>query len=78
MLALIVFAVVEEDRDESAADAVEDMEVLTTLDKKGEVAEALAATALRAACIFFCLFSIDFTSRKAGWRSIIFCKSSLS
>ncbi len=78
MLARMLFAVVEEDVDESAAAAAEDMEVLTTLDKEAEVAEALAAAALRAACIFFCLFSIDFTSRKAGWRSIIFCKSSLS
>ncbi len=62
MLALILFAVVEEDVDESAAAAVEDMEVLTTLNKAAEAAEAaetLAATALRAACIFFRLFIID-------------------
>ena len=32
MLALFLFAVVEEDVDESAGAAVEDMEVLTTLD----------------------------------------------
>ena len=55
MLALILFAVVEEDVDESAAAATEDMEVLTTLDAVTEVAEALAAAALRAAWIFFCL-----------------------
>ena len=53
MLALILFAVVEEDVDESAAAAVEDMDVLTTLDK-AEVA-AVAAAALRAARIFSCL-----------------------
>ncbi len=54
MLALILFALVEEDVDESAAAAVEDMEVLTTLDKAAVEAEALAAAALRAAWIFFC------------------------
>ena len=54
MLALILFAVVEEDVDESAAAAVEDMEVLTTLDEAAAAAEALAA-ALRAARILFCL-----------------------
>ena len=59
MLALFLFEVVEEDVDESAAAAVEDMEVLTTLDAAAEVAEALAAAALRAALIFFCLFIID-------------------
>ena len=59
MLALFLFEVVEEDVDESAAAAVEDMEVLTTLDAEAEVAEALAAAALRAALIFFCLFIID-------------------
>ena len=53
MLALILFAVVEEDVDESAAAAVEDMEVLTTLDKAAVAAEALAAAALQAAWIFF-------------------------
>ena len=53
MLALFLSAVVEEDVDESAAAAVEDMEVLTTLDK-AEVA-AVAAVALQAACIFSCL-----------------------
>ena len=53
MLAIILFAVVEEDVDESVAAAVEDMEVLTTLDAAAEVAEASAAAALRAACIFF-------------------------
>ena len=56
MLALIVFAVVEEDVDESAAAAVEDMEVFTTLDKAAELEEALAAAALQAACIFPCFF----------------------
>ena len=65
MLALFLFEVVEEDVDESAAAAVEDMEVLTTLDAEAEVAEALAAAALQAACIFPCFFSIDFPSRKA-------------
>ena len=54
MLALILCAVVEEDVDEYAAVAVEDMEVLTTLDKAAVAAEALAA--LRAACIFPCFF----------------------
>ncbi len=46
MLALFLFAVVEEDVDESAAAAVEDMEVLMTLDKvavAAVAAEALAA-----------------------------------
>jgi hypothetical protein len=60
MLALFLFEVVEEDVDESAAAAVEDMEVLTTLDAAAKVAEAAeAAEALRAACIFFCLLIID-------------------
>ena len=59
MLTLILFAVVEEDADESSAAAVEDMDVLTTLDEAGEAAEALAAAALQADCIFFCLFRID-------------------
>ena len=77
MLTLILFALVEMDLDESAAAAVEDMEVLTTLDKAAVADEALAAAALRAACIFPCFFSIDFPSRKSGRRSIIFCKSSL-
>ena len=54
MLALFLFAVVEEDVDESAAAAVEDMEVLTALDKAAEVTVATeASAALRAACIFF-------------------------
>ena len=54
MLALFLFAVVEEDVDESAAAAMEDMEVLTTLDKAAEVTVATeASTALRAARIFF-------------------------
>jgi hypothetical protein len=75
MLALFLFEVVEEDVDESAAAVVEDMEVLTTLDAAAVAAEA---SALRAACIFLRLFSIDFPSRKAGWRFVIFCKSSLS
>ena len=66
MLALFLFAVVEEDVDESAGAAAEDMEVLTTLDAAADVAEASAAAALRAACIFLRLFSIDFPSRKAG------------
>jgi hypothetical protein len=52
MLALFLFAVVEEDVDESAAAAVEDMEVLTALDAAAEVAEASAA--LQAVWIFFC------------------------
>ena len=66
MLALIFFAVVEEDVDESAAAAVEDMEVLTTLDKAAVAAEALAAAALRAAWILFCLCIIDLHSRNTG------------
>ena len=59
MLALILFAVVEKDVNESAAAAVEDMEVLTTLDMAAEVAEASAAAALQAALIFFRLLIID-------------------
>ena len=55
MLPLILFAVIEEDVDESAAAAVEDMEVLTTLDEAAEAERASVAAALRAACIFFCL-----------------------
>ena len=55
MLALFLFAVVEEDVDESAGAAAEDIEVLTTLDEAADVAEALAA-ALRAALIFPCFF----------------------
>ena len=50
MLPLILFAVVEEDVDESSAAAVEDMqvlttleEVLTTLDKASVAVEASAA-----------------------------------
>ncbi len=43
MLALILFALVEMDLDESAAAAVEDMEVLTTLDEAAVAEEALAA-----------------------------------
>ncbi len=78
MLALFLFEIVEEDVDESAAAVVEDMEVLTTLDEAAVAAEVLAAAALRAACIFLRLFSIDFPSRKADWRFAIFCKSSLS
>ena len=57
MLALFLFAAVEEDVDESAAAAVEDMEVLTTLDEAAVA--AIAAEALRAACIFFRLLIID-------------------
>jgi hypothetical protein len=60
MLALILFAVVVEDVDESAGAAVEDMEVLTTLDEAAVAAKALAAAALRAACIF--LASSELTS----------------
>ncbi len=52
MLALFLFEVVEEDVDESAAAALEDMEVLTTLDKAAEAERASVAAALRAACIF--------------------------
>ena len=58
MLALFLFAVVEEDVDEPAGAAMEDMEVLTTLDEAAVAAEALAAAALQAALIFFCLFII--------------------
>ena len=75
MLALFMFEVVEEDVDESAAAAVEDMEVLMTLDAAAVAAEALATAALRAARIFPCFFSIDFPSRKEEWRFII-CKIS--
>ena len=55
MLALILFAVVVEDVDESATVAVDDMEVLTTLDEAAGAVEALTAAALKAACIFFLL-----------------------
>ena len=51
------------------------MEVLRTLDAAGVAAEALAAAVLQATCIFFCLLSIDFPNRKAGWRSIIYWMS---
>ncbi len=53
MLALFLFEIVEEDVDESAAAAVENMEVLTTLDGAAAAVEALAAAALQAVCIFF-------------------------
>jgi hypothetical protein len=43
MLALILFAVVVEDVDESAGAAVENMEVLTTMDKVAVEEEASAA-----------------------------------
>ena len=46
MLALILFAVVEEDVDEYAAAAVEDMELLTTLDEAAVEAEASEEAAL--------------------------------
>ena len=59
MLALFLFAVVEEDVDESAAAAMEDMEAWTTLDEAAVAAEASAAAALQAACIFLRLFVID-------------------
>ena len=71
MLAIFLFDVVEEDVDESAAAAVEEMEVFTTLDKAAVAEEALAAAALQEACIFFCLCIIDLHSRKADWRSVI-------
>ena len=55
-----MFAVVEEYVDESAAAAVVDMEVLTTLDKAEIAAVAAeASAALQAARIFFCLLVID-------------------
>ena len=56
MLALILFAVVEENVDESAAAEVEDMEVLMALGEAAVAEEALAAAALRAARIFPCFF----------------------
>ena len=56
MLPLLLFAVVEEVVDESAAAAVADMEVLRTLDKVVVVAEPWAAAALQAAGIFPCFF----------------------
>jgi hypothetical protein len=52
MLALILFAVVEDDVDESAGAAMEDMEVLKKLDEAAVAAEASTA-ALQAARIFF-------------------------
>ena len=78
MLALFLFEIVEEDVNESAAAVVEDIEELTALDKAAVAVVASAAAALRAACIFLRLFSIDFPSRKSGWTFVIFCKSSLS
>ena len=71
MLALFLFEEVEEDVDQSAAAAVEDMEVLMTLVKATVAVETLAAAALQAAFIFFCLFIIDLHNRKAGWSSFI-------
>ena len=72
MVTLLLFAVVEEDVDESAAAGVEDMEVLTTLDAVSVAVEAVEALAvLRVAWILFCLFIIDLHRRKAGWRSFI-------
>ena len=68
MLPLILFAVVEEDVDECAAAAVEDMKVLTTLDAAGVAERAAAAAALGAALILFCLLIIDLHRRKVGWR----------
>ena len=63
---LYFFAVVEENVDESAAAAMKDMDVWTTLGKAVVAAEASAAAALQAARIFPCFFSIDFPSRKSG------------
>jgi len=68
MLALILFAVIVEDVDESAGAAVEDMEVSTALDEAAVEEEAVA---LRAAWILFRLFIIDLHNRKADWRSVI-------
>ena len=59
MLALFLFEIVEEDVNESAAAAAEDMEGITALDEAVVATEASAAAALRAALIFFCLFIID-------------------
>ncbi len=56
MISLFLFAVVEEDVNESAAAAVEDMEVLTALDEMVVEVEALAAAALHLSCIFPCFF----------------------
>ena len=57
MLLILLFAVVEENVDESAAAVVEDMEVLTTLDKAAVAAVAAEAlAALQAARIFLCFF----------------------
>ena len=55
IVALFLFAVVEEDVNESAEAAVEGMEALRTLDQAAVTAEALAA-ALKRACIFPCFF----------------------
>jgi hypothetical protein len=71
MLALILFTVVEEDVDESAAATMEDIEVLAALDAAAVAVEALAAAALRAALILIRLLIIDLHRRKVGWRSII-------
>ena len=65
MFALFLFEIVEEDVNESAAAAAEDMEEITALDEAVVTTEALAAEALRAALIFFCLFIIDWHERKA-------------
>ena len=57
MLALILFAVIVEDVDESAGAAVEDMEVSAASD--AVAVAAITAEALQAACIFFRLLIID-------------------
>ena len=67
-----MYAVVEEDVDESAGAAMEDMEVLTKLDVAAVAAVAVEALAvLRVAWILFCLFIMDLHRRKAGCRSFI-------
>ena len=64
MFALFLFEIIEEDADESAAAVVEDIEVLTALDKAAVAAEALTAAALRAALIFFLFVHYRLTQKK--------------
>ena len=71
MLNLILVTLVVKDVDESTAVAVEDMEVLTTLDEAAEAEDAPVEAALIAALIFLFLCIIDLHNRKAGWRSFI-------
>ena len=71
-LAVISLTLIEVDGDESAKVADEDMELFATLDVAvAVVVAAVAATALRAARIFFCLLRIVSPSRKGSYSSFI-------